>query len=129
MKLCFFLLVLISLFSCSKGYGEKVEDKKVVVYFLDKSYKEMAQKTLDFWIKEGLNGDKIQHLRLLKFDKKTIDLQLIASKNKDPKSMTFEEIKLFLELKTKLDSTVFKPKTCRIVICDGSFNTLFTPTN
>ncbi len=129
MKLCFFLLVLISLFSCSKGYGEKVEDKKVVVYFLDKSYKEMAQKTLDFWIKEGLNGDKIQHLRLLKFDKKTIDLQLIASKNKDPKSMTFEEIKLFLELKAKLDSTVFKPKTCRIVICDGSFNTLFTPTN
>jgi hypothetical protein len=129
MKLCFFLLVLISLFSCSKGYGEKVEDKKVVVYFLDKSYKEMAQKTLDFWIKEGLNGDKIQHLRILKFDKKTIDLQLIASKKKDPKSMTFEEIKLFLELKTKLDSTVFKPKTCRIVICDGSFNTLFTPTN
>ena len=129
MKLCFFLLVLISLFSCSKGYGEKVEDKKVVVYFLDKSYKEMAQKTLDFWIKEGLNGDKIQHLRLLKFDKKTIDLQLIASKNKDPKSMTFEEIKLFLELKAKLDSTVFKPKTCRIVICDGSFNPLFTPTN
>jgi hypothetical protein len=129
MKLCFFLLVLISLFSCSKGYGEKVEDKKVVVYFLDKSYKEMAQKTLDFWIKEGLNGDKIQHLRILKFDKKTIDLQLIASKKKDPKSMTFEEIKLFLELKTKLDSTVFKPKTCRIVICDGSFNPLFIPTN
>jgi hypothetical protein len=129
MKLCFFLLVLISLFSCSKGYGEKVEDKKVVVYFLDKSYKEMAQKTLDFWIKEGLNGDKIHHLRILKFDKKTIDLQLIASKKKDPKSMTFEEIKLFLELKTKLDSTVFKPKTCRIVICDGSFNPLFIPTN
>jgi hypothetical protein len=129
MKLCIFLLVLISLFSCSKGYGEKVEDKKVVVYFLDKSYKEMAQKTLDFWIKEGLNGDKIQHLRILKFDKKTIDLQLIASKKKDPKSMTFEEIKLFLELKTKLDSTVFKPKTCRIVICDGSFNPLFIPTN
>ena len=129
MKLCFFLLVLISLFSCSKGYGEKVEDKKVVVYFLDKSYKEMAQKTLDFWIKEGLNGDKIQNLRILKFDKKTIDLQLIASKKKDPKSMTFEEIKLFLELKTKLDSTVFKHKTCRIVICDGSFNPLFIPTN
>jgi hypothetical protein len=129
MKKILFLFVIVSLFSCSKGYGDKVEDKNVVVYFLDKSHKEMAQKTLDFWIKEGLNGDKTQHLRLLKFDKKTIDLQLIASKNKDPKSMTFEEIKLFLELKAKLDSTVFKPKTCRIVICDASFNPVFTPTN
>lgn len=120
---------MISLLSCSKGYGDKVEDKNVVVYFLDNSHKELAQKTLNFWIKEGLNGDKTQYIRLLKFDKKTIDLQLIASKNKDPKSMTFEEIKLFLELKTKLDSIVFKPRTCRIVICDGSFNPLFIPTN
>ncbi len=120
---------MISLLSCSKGYGNKVEDKNVVVYFLDNSHKELAQKTLNFWIKEGLNGDKTQHIRLLKFDKKTIDLQLIASKNKDPKSMTFEEIKLFLELKTKLDSIVFKPRACRIVICDGSFNPLFIPTN
>jgi len=129
MKKILFLFVIVTLFSCSKGYGDKVEDKNVVVYFLDKSHKEMAQKTLNFWIKEGLNGDKTQHLRLLKFDKKTIDLQLIASKDKDPKSMSFEEIKLFLELKAKLDSTVFNPKTCRIVICDASFNPVFTPTN
>jgi hypothetical protein len=129
MKKILFLFVIVTLFSCSKGYGDKVEDKNVVVYFLDKSHKEMAQKTLNFWINEGLDGDKIQHLRLLKFDKKTIDLQLIASKNKDPKAMTFEEIKLFLELKAKLDSVVFKPQTCRIVICDASFNPIFTPTN
>jgi len=129
MKKCLYLFVFISLFSCSKGYGDMVEDKNVVVYYLDKSHKELAQKTLNFWIREGLKGDKIQYLRLLNFDKKTIDLQLIASKNKDPKSLTFEEIRLFFELKAKLDSVVFKPKTCRIVICDGSFNPLFSPTN
>jgi hypothetical protein len=129
MKKCLYLFVLISLFSCSKGYGDKVEDKNVVVYYLDKSHQELAQKTLDFWIKEDLNGDKTQYLRILKFDKQTIDLQIIASKNKDSKSLTFDEIKLFFELKAKLDSVIFKPKTCRIVVCDGSFNPLFIPTN
>lgn len=129
MKNSLLLFVLISLFSCSKGYGDKVEAEHVVVYFLDKSHKEIAQKTLDFWVSEELNGEKNQHLRILKFDNKTIDLQIIASKNKDPKTMSFEEIKLFLDLKAQLDSAVFNPKTCRIVICDGSFNPLFIPTN
>lgn len=129
MKKILFLFVIVTFFSCSKGYGDKVEDKNVVVYYLDKSHQELAQKTLVFWIKEDLNGDKTQYLRILKFDKQTIDLQIIASKNKDSKSLTFDEIKLFFELKAKLDSAVFKPKTCRIVVCDGSFNPLFIPTN
>lgn len=129
MKKSLMLFVLISLFSCSKGYGEKIEAKNVVVFFLDKSHEAMAQKTLDFWLNEQLNGERIQYLRILKFDESTFDLQLISSRDKDPKEMTFEEIKLFLELKTKLDSAVFKPSMCRIVICDGSFNPLFIPTN
>jgi len=124
-----FLFLIVILFSCSNGYGDKVSDKNVIVYFLEKNHKETAQKLLDFWIKEGFNSDKIQSLRILKFNKETVDLQLIASESSDPKSMSFEELKLFIELKTQLDSAVFKPQTCRIVICDGSFNPLFTPTN
>jgi len=127
-KLLFFVLLAL-LSSCSKGYGEKIENENVIVFYLDKAHKKEAQKLLDFWVEEQFNSDKKQYLRLLGDAKNNYSVQLIASPNFDPKTISFEEIKLFTELKYRLDTEVFKPQTCKIVICDGTFRPIYTPVN
>jgi hypothetical protein len=50
------------------------------------------------------------------------DVQLIASEQDKDQDLVFIEMKLLIQLRQQLDTTVFKNKKgCRLVVCDDRF--------
>jgi hypothetical protein len=114
-----FLVFLIT--ACSGGYGNKLEGKNLNIYFVDREDEALAQRLGKFWEKNNLVGQSEQNIRLVN-RKGIYDVQLISADPDDGEDMVFIEMKLLIQLRQQLDTTVFKDKKgCRIVICDGSF--------
>jgi hypothetical protein len=68
-----------------------------------------------------LVGQSEQNIRIVN-RKGIYDVQLISADQGEGKDMQFIEMKLLIQLRQQLDTTVFKDeKGCRIVVCDGSF--------
>ena len=118
----FFGIVILLVFSaCSAGYGNKLEGKNLNVYFVDRSDEALAQHLGKFWKENDLVGQAEQNIRLVN-RKGIYDVQLIAAEHENEQDLVFIEMKLLIQLRQQLDTTVFKDeKGCRIVVCDGSF--------
>ena len=107
--------------ACSGGYGNKLEGKNLNIYFVDREDEALAQRLGKFWEKNNLVGQSEQNIRIVN-RKGLYDVQLISTDPGGGEDMVFIEMKLLIQLRQQLDTTVFKDeKGCRIVICDGSF--------
>jgi len=107
--------------ACSSGYGHKLEGKNLNVYFVDRKDEALAQRLGKFWEKNNLVGQAEQNIRLVNH-KGIYDVQLMATDQGEGQDLVFIEMKLLIQLRQQLDTTVFKDKKgCRIVVCDGSF--------
>ena len=122
----FFLLVLsLTLFSCSKGFGNKLEGEGYDVYFEFKEDEALANSLGKFWAQKDLVGKSKQSIRLTK-DDEFYFIQLVASNKSQVTQMPYNELKLLFDLQNEIDSVIFKDKkSCQIVICDGSFNPIY----
>ncbi|MEN9401032.1 MAG: hypothetical protein RL632_2135 [Bacteroidota bacterium] len=118
----FFGLCLVSVLSaCSGGYGNKLEGKNLNVYFVDRNDEALAQDLGKFWKENNLVGQSEQNIRLVN-RKGKYDVQLIASEQDKSQDLVFIEMKLLIQLRQQLDTTVFKNKKgCRLVVCDDRF--------
>ena len=107
--------------ACSGGYGNKLEGENLNIYFVDREDEVLAQRLGKFWEKNNLVGQSEQNIRLVN-RKGIYDVQLISTDSGEGQDMVFIEMKLLIQLRQQLDTTIFKDeKGCRIVICDGSF--------
>ncbi len=114
-----------TLFSCSKGFGNKLEGDGYDVYFEFKEDEALANSLGKFWAKKDLVGKNKQSIRLTKDDEYYF-IQLVASNKSQVTQMPYNELKLLFDLQNEIDSVIFKDKkSCQIVICDGSFNPLY----
>lgn len=122
MKRFLFGLYLFSVLSaCSAGYGNKLEGKNLNVYFVDQKDEALAQKLGKFWKENQLVGQSEQNIRIVN-RKGFYDVQIIATDQGEGPDLVFIEMKLLIQLRQQLDTTVFKDtKGCRLVICDGRF--------
>ena len=120
-RLFFGIFLVFFITACSGGYGNKLEGKNLNIYFVDREDEGLAQQLGKFWKKNNLVGQSEQNIRLVN-RKGIYDVQLISADPGEGKDMAFIEMKLLIQLRQQLDSTVFKDeKGCRIVVCDGSF--------
>ncbi len=112
------------LFSCAKGYGNKLTAKNLNVYFEQKKDEKAANALGKFWQDKGLVGEREQNI-MLRSDKDFYYIYLIQTKDYREIPMNFQEHKLLLELQEELDSVVFKAtKPCKIVISNERFQEL-----
>ncbi len=122
----FFLCVLISciMFSCSKGYGNSYLQKNLTVYYTNNNDLNLVKKLADYWFLNGLIGAKSQTIRLNTEGENNRQLQLIAVKNLDVKSLKFDDISKLQALENELNKTIFKGNEVDVVLCDSRFNIL-----
>ena len=126
MKKTFFLFFLLLIVSCSKGFGDKIENGNTTIFYTNKNEKVVAEKLAKYWIKNQIDGKEKQFIRILKF-KEVYHLQLILREEFKSSALSFEEIKLFMELQSDLNKHVFTLLPCRIKLCDGNFKEIYTP--
>lgn len=126
MKKTFFLFFLLLIVSCSKGFGDKIENGNTTIFYTNKNEKVVAEKLAKYWIKNQIDGKEKQFIRILKF-KEVYHLQLILREEFKLSALSFEEIKLFTELQSDLNKHVFTLLPCRIKLCDGNFKEIYTP--
>ena len=126
MKRTFFLFFLLLIVSCSKGFGDKIENGNTTIFYTNKNEKVVAEKLAKYWIKNQIDGKKKQFIRILKF-KEVYHLQLILREEFKLSALSFEEIKLFTELQSELNKYVFTSLPCKIILCDGNYKELYTP--
>ena len=126
MKKTFFLFFLLLIVSCSKGFGDKIENGNTTIFYTNKNEKVVAEKLAKYWIKNQIDGKEKQFIRILKF-KEVYHLQLILREEFKLSALSFEEIKLFTELQSELNKHVFTSLPCRIKLCDGNFKEIYTP--
>ena len=93
--------------ACSGGYGNKLEGKNLNIYFVDREDEVLAQRLGKFWEKNNLVGQSEQNIRLVNH-KGIYDVQLIATDQGEGQDLVFIEMKLLIQLRQQLDSTVFK---------------------
>ncbi len=126
MKKTFFLFFLLLIVSCSKGFGDKIENGNTTIFYTNKNEKVVAEKLAKYWIKNQIDGKEKQFIRILKF-KEVYHLQLILREEFKLSALSFEEIKLFTELQSELNKLVFTSLPCKIILCDGHFKEIYTP--
>ena len=126
MKKTFFLFFLLLIVSCSKGFGDKIENGNTTIFYTNKNEKIVAEKLAKYWTKNQIDGKEKQFIRILKY-KEAYHLQLILRKEFKSSALSFEEIKLFTELQSELNKLVFTSLPCKIIICDGNFKEIYTP--
>ena len=119
-----FLLPLIFLSSCAKGYGTAYVSEDVTIYYYSPKDLNQVKLLADFWKKNVLSKDKKQSLHLFRTEKGVYQLQLIASKSEFAKKLEFDEIKLLQDLENKLNKEVFTQNKIDLVICDSRFTVL-----
>lgn len=126
MKRTFFLFFLLLIVSCSKGFGDKIENGNTTIFYTNKNEKIVAEKLAKYWTKNHINGKEKQFIRILKY-KEAYHLQLISKEEFKSSTLSFEEIKLFTELQSDLNKLIFTTLPCKIIICDGNFKEIYTP--
>ena len=126
MKRPFSLFFLLLIVSCSKGFGDKIENGNTTIFYTNKNEKVVAEKLAKYWIKNQIDGKEKQFIRINKY-KEAYHLQLILREEFKSSALSFEEIKLFTELQSDLNKHVFTLLPCRIKLCDGNFKEIYTP--
>ena len=126
MKKTFLLFFLLLIVSCSKGFGDKIESGNTTIFYTTKNEKIVAEKLAKYWIKNQIDGNEKQFIRILRY-KEAYHLQLILREEFKSSALSFEEIKLFTELQSDLNKHVFTLLPCRIKLCDGNFKEIYTP--
>ena len=126
MKSTFSLFFLLLIVSCSKGFGDKIENGNTTIFYTNKNEKVVAEKLAKYWIKNQIDGKEKQFIRILKY-KEAYHLQLILREEFKLSALSFEEIKLFTELQSNLNKLVFTFLPCKIKLCDGNFKEIYTP--
>ena len=125
MKVYIGLISLIFLFfSCAKGYGTTYVSENLTIYYTIPSDLNQVKALAVFWKKNELMGKKNQSLRLFKLENGSYQVQLIAAKNEDSKTLKFDEIKMLQELENQLNKEVFQKNKIDLVICDSRFKVL-----
>jgi hypothetical protein len=109
------------MFSCSKGYGTSYVQKNLTVYYTNNNDLNLVQKLADYWFSNGLIGTKAQTIRLITEGKNNRQLQLIAVKNLDVKSLKFDDISKLQTLENELNQTIFKGNEVDVVLCNSRF--------
>ena len=109
------------MFSCSKGYGTSYVQKNLTVYYTNNNDLNLVQKLADYWFLNGLIGAKAQTIRLITEGKNNRQLQLIAVKNLDVKSLKFDDISKLQTLENELNQTIFKGNEVDVVLCNSRF--------
>ena len=125
MKVYIGLISLIFLFfSCAKGYGTTYVSENLTIYYTIPSDLNQVKALAVFWKQNELIGKKNQSLRLFKLENGPYQVQLIAIKNEDSKTLKFDEIKMLQELENQLNKEVFQKNKIDLVICDSRFKVL-----
>jgi hypothetical protein len=125
MKVYIGLISLIFLFfSCAKGYGTTYVSENLTIYYTIPSDLNQVKALAVFWKENELMGKKNQSLRLFKLENGSYQVQLIATKNEDSKTLKFDEIKMLQELENQLNKEVFQKNKIDLVICDSRFKVL-----
>ncbi len=109
------------MFSCSKGYGTSYVQKNLTVYYTNNNDLNLVQKLADYWFLNGLIGAKAQTIRLITEGENNRQLQLIAVKNLDVKSLKFDDISKLQTLENELNQTIFKGNEVDVVLCNSRF--------
>ena len=118
------LTVAFILVSCTKGFGNKLTDPDVDIYFEFKEDEQIATELGRYWKSNGFTGNQHQSIRLTK-DDEYFYVQLITKDKSGVTQIPFNELKLLMSLQQNLDSAILKgEKGCQIVICDDRFNPL-----
>jgi hypothetical protein len=111
---------------CDSGPRHQVNGDKLSVFFYDTAHEELATSVARFWKEKGLVTGKSQDLELKSDGVKGFSLNMIQSKKGDPSEMPFDEMKLLLDLKNELDTTIFKGVHFDLVICNIQFKPTYT---
>ena len=122
--LIIFLFTVFIVSSCAKGYGTTYVSDNLIIYYSIPSDLNQVKALAEFWKKNELMGKKNLSLRLFKFDNGSYQVQLIATKNEDSKTLKFDEIKMLQELENQLNKEVFQKNKIDLVICDSRFKVL-----
>lgn len=105
-----------------------VEKNNTIIYFDKKEDEDLANKLLDFWIKNKYNGKDKQSLKISRLKgNKSLLLKVIVREGFKSQKMPFEDIKRFNDIQTKLNKEVFLNVPCQIAVCDKYFNVLTIP--
>ena len=128
-RLIFFILLALMIFSSCLNDGElAVEKNNTIIYFDNKEDEALANKLLDFWIKNKFEGKEKQSLKISRLEgNKLFLLKVIVRESFKSQKMPFEDIKLFNDIQTKLNQEVFVNIPCQIAVCDKYFNVLTIP--
>jgi len=128
-RLNFFILLSFMIFSSCLNDGEMaVEKNNTIIYFDHKEDEDLANKLLDFWIKNKHEGKEKQSLKISRLEgNKTLLLKVIVRESFKAQKMPFEDIKRFNDIQTKLNKEVFLNVPCQIAVCDKYFNVLTIP--
>ena len=105
-----------------------VEKNNTIIYFDHKEDEDLANKLLDFWIKNKFEGTEKQSLKISRLEgNKTLLLKVIVRESFKNQKMPFEDINRFNDIQTKLNREVFVNTPCQIAVCDKYFNVLTIP--
>ncbi|MFM7300767.1 MAG: hypothetical protein ACKO1R_06445 [Crocinitomicaceae bacterium] len=120
-KLFPFLLLLL-FFSCSKGHGLHLTKNNITVYYDNADQEKTAKEILDFLIANKISPEHSMDLKLVKKDSK-FQLLFIKAEAFTSEELNFEEIRTFLELQQKLNTSIsiFKTTPCEIAISNNQF--------
>lgn len=115
-----FLLLLITLFSCTEEQGNKVTGGNLAVYYVDVKDEALAEDLALFWKNNDLLTEEQQDIQISRH-KKGYHVSLIAREPKKVKDMSFSEQKALFDLQEMIRDSVFKEKNVDLIISDNQF--------
>lgn len=108
--------------SCGISMGNRIDNGRLSVYFLEEVPKEKAIAFAKYWRNTGLVGDRKQVIQLAN-NKNTIIVKLIERKMYHNDLLTITEEALIQQLERDLTRDVFHQNT-EILITDNTFRPL-----
>lgn len=112
--------------SCNSGFGNKMTNGELEIYYSDKKLAPLADSLGVFWKKNGFIGSRKQSLKIVE-QKDEFQLYMIQTKGIDSE-LTLDDQLLLEELKYQLDSAVFTTKQVQLVSCNEKFEPIQTLT-
>ncbi|MCH2225351.1 MAG: hypothetical protein MK066_11340 [Crocinitomicaceae bacterium] len=110
---------------CESNPRHQVTGGELSVFFYDAKHEKLATEVAQFWKDKELVTGNPQDLELLSDGVKGYSLGMIQSKKGNPAKMPFNELKLLLDLRNELDTTIFKGLNFDLVICNIQFEPIY----
>ncbi len=123
MKIVFLVVLLLSTYACSSGFGNKLKSEKLDVYYDDANFATLADSLGSFWTRNELTGKRKQSIKLKKSGAK-FQVFIIQSEEFKSEQLKPKELALLQELRSELQTGVFRNKPTSIVICNDEFESL-----